>query len=78
MLELGLAKAGTPLLFVGGRDLGEVKRRMGLDGTDTTLLVAGGVLLAAGSALLLFADGGPSACRGDGTEESIRCERRLD
>lgn len=52
-VELGLGGGGRPLLWVGGRSTEELERRMGLDGTQTTLLVIGGLALAAGAALLL-------------------------
>lgn len=55
-LELGLGGGGRPLLWVGGRSTAEVRERMGLDGTQTTLLVVGGLALAAGAALLLASE----------------------
>ncbi len=78
VLELGLARTGKPLLFLAGQDTAKVESKLGVNGTETALLIAGGVLLAAGGAFLLFADSGPTVCFPDGSEEATRCERELD
>jgi hypothetical protein len=46
-LELGMSKAGKPLLFAGGQNTAEVKQKMGLDTTTTVLIVGGVILLVA-------------------------------
>ena len=43
-LELGLSKAGKPMLFSGGQNTAEVQRKMGLS-TTTTLVIVGGIVL---------------------------------
>lgn len=51
-LELGLAKAGKPALYMGGRSTADLGRRLNMGGkTGTVLIVAGGVVL-----LLLLAN----------------------
>lgn len=44
-IQLGLSKAGKPLLFAGGENVSQVKQRLGLN-TGTTLLIVGGVVAA--------------------------------
>ena len=44
-LELGVSKAGKPLLFAGGQDVARARQKLGLD-TGTTILIVGGVLAA--------------------------------
>ncbi|HEX8482017.1 MAG TPA: hypothetical protein VF650_08960 [Allosphingosinicella sp.] len=51
-LELGLAQAGKPTLYIGGRSTAELDRRLNLGGSKGTILVVAGavvllVLLAA-------------------------------
>ena len=58
-LELPLAGAGRPGLAVGGRSLAEI--RPSLRGSGSTPFIVGGVLLAAGAAVLLT--------RGDGERD---------
>lgn len=58
-LELGLSKAGKPILFSGGRNTAEVRQKMGLN-TTTTLLIVGGVVLVV-VVLAAVADGMPTA-----------------
>jgi hypothetical protein len=62
-LEIGMSKAGKPLLFAGGHNTAEVEQKMGLN-TTTTVLIVGGVLLlvavvVAASKASVFPDCGP-------------------
>ncbi len=44
-LQLGVSKAGKPLVFAGGQKTAEIKQKMELN-TGTTLLIVGGILAA--------------------------------
>ena len=46
--ELGASRAGKPALFMGGQEVGEVQKKLGIGGsTGTALLVVGGVAVVA-------------------------------
>ncbi|HEV2078670.1 MAG TPA: hypothetical protein VGR19_02070 [Allosphingosinicella sp.] len=46
--ELGASRSGKPTLFMGGQEIGEVQKKLGVGGsTGTALLIAGGVGLVA-------------------------------
>ncbi len=56
LLELGGAGSGKPALFVGGRNVAKVEKRMGLVGTTGILLLAAGAALGAYAAITLLDD----------------------
>ena len=72
-LELGFTSTVRPDLFIGGRKVAEMKKQLGIAGVSTTLLVVGGLAIAAAAALLIM-DDGPNAC----IPEDLDCVRRLD
>ena len=70
-LEFGTSAKGKAMLFVGGQETGEIKKKMGIGRTGTTLLIVGGIVVvvvvaaAAASAqadLLNPCDGGDLDC----------------
>jgi hypothetical protein len=60
-LELGLARRSKPMLFIGGRSVADVQKRLAIGGGTTPLLVVGGIALAAAAVVVLSSDGS-SAC----------------
>lgn len=56
LIELGSPGGARPALFVGGRNMTDVKRNRGLVGTTGTLLFAAGIAIGAYAAYELFLD----------------------
>jgi hypothetical protein len=59
-LEVGLL-GRKPMLFLGGHSTKSLKQRAQLNGGNSWLYIAGGVLVAGAAAFLIFADDGTDA-----------------
>ena len=65
-LELGIGEAGRPSLHIGGRSAAEVERKLQLGAsTGTTLLIVGGVAVAAIVLIAVASSPSPGPRRGD-------------
>jgi hypothetical protein len=60
-LELGLAKAGKPALYIGGRPTAEIGERLHLGGSKGTILIVGGGLVLLVLVAAAVADATPTA-----------------
>lgn len=60
-LELGMAGTKNPGFFMMGQDVSQLKRKLGVNGSSSTLWIIGGIALAGAAAFLLFADDGNNA-----------------
>ncbi len=59
-LELGLSGSAKPTFYIGGRNASEVQKRLKMDGSGTTVLLVGGVVLLAVILLAAIASAAPT------------------
>ncbi len=60
-LELGLSGAAKPTFYVGGRSAADIEKKLHMKGSNTTLLIVGGVVVLAVLVLASVADAQPTA-----------------